>query len=100
MKHVIISADGDRMVYSVPNVVAEHLEEYCLEFCCTWLETSPDAAKYRKNGVFCYNEADFIDYLNQYVFPDEPSVLVENLGWIDYDHPLPERYKNCQMFNF
>ena len=31
MKNVIISADGDRMVYSVPNIVADNLTEYCIE---------------------------------------------------------------------
>lgn len=36
MKNVIISADGDRMVYSVPNMVAERLEQYCMEFCNEW----------------------------------------------------------------
>ena len=29
MKNVIISADGDRIVYSVPNIVADNLTEYC-----------------------------------------------------------------------
>lgn len=37
MKNVILSADGDRMVWSVPDVVAANLEEYCMEFCCRWL---------------------------------------------------------------
>ena len=45
MKNVILSADGDRMVWSVPDVVAANLEEYCMEFCCRWLRESPDAAR-------------------------------------------------------
>lgn len=88
------------MVYLVPDVVAEHLEDYCLEFCCTWLRTSPHAEKYRRGGGFCFNEADFIDYLNTWVFPEEPSRLVENLGWIEFDTPLPEGYRGCPEFNF
>lgn len=100
MRHIVISADGNRMVYSVPDVVAGHLDEYCLEFCGTWLRTSPDAAKYRVGGILYYNEADFIDYLNKWVFPDQPSTLVENLGWIDVGSPLPEKYKGCPEFNF
>ncbi len=100
MKNVVLSADGDRKVYSVPDVVADHLEEYCNEFCCVWLRTSPDAEKYRKKQGLCYNEDDFIKYLNTYKFPEEPSVLVENLGWIDYDCLLPEKYRNYPDFNF
>lgn len=62
MKNVVLSADGDRMVYSVPDEVAEHLEEYCIRVCTTWLRTSKHAEKYRVGGVLCYNEADFIEY--------------------------------------
>ncbi len=45
MKHVILSADGDRKVYAVHDEVADHLEAYCLEFCTKWLLTSPHAKK-------------------------------------------------------
>ena len=31
MKHVIISADGERKVYSVPDVVADNLAKYCMD---------------------------------------------------------------------
>ena len=41
MKNVIISADGDRMVYSVPNLVADNLTEYCIEFWTNGLEQVP-----------------------------------------------------------
>ena len=108
MKHVIISADGERMLYAVPDPVAENLREYCLEFCDHWLPESPDAAPYRRNGGLCYTEADFIEYLNQYQFPDEPSVLIKNLpdcrrnmrrfrGSISDCAPFPE---NQEIFVF
>lgn len=61
MKEVILSADGDSILYLVPDVVAENLEEYCLEFCSNWLRNSPDAEKYRKGDILCYSESDFID---------------------------------------
>lgn len=35
MKHIIISADGDSMVYLVPDEVADQLDKYCLSFCDT-----------------------------------------------------------------
>ncbi len=100
MKKIVISADGDRMVYAVPDIVADNLEAYCMEFCAHWLPTDPRAEKYRKNGGLCFNEADFIKYLNQWIFPDEPSEFVENLGWIEFDATLPEPYQDCPEFNF
>ena len=101
MKNVIISADGDRIVYSVQNIVADNLTEYCIEFCDKWLKTSPHAKKYRFNGGLCYNERDFIEYLNRFIFPKEKSVFIENLGPIGIDEvPIPECYKDCPMFNF
>ena len=100
MKKVILSADGDSIVYLVPDDVADNLEEYCLEFCSNWLRYSPDAEKYRKDGILCYTERDFIDYLNAYVFPECESKIVENLGWTNLRDNLPERYKNYPYFNF
>ena len=121
MKNVILSADGDRMVWSVPDVVAANLEEYCMEFCCRWLHNirseerrvgilcwlreSPDAAQYRtpmESGevLCCYNESDFIKYLDQFLFPGQPCVFVENIGDMSLELPVPERYRDCPEFNF
>ena len=101
MKNIIISADGDRMVYSVPNVVADNLSQYCIEFCDKWLRTSPHAEKYRIDGGLCYNEQDFIEYLNRFIFPEEKSIFIENLGPMGIDElPVPTRYKDCPLFNF
>ncbi|MBQ7557334.1 MAG: hypothetical protein IJT00_04645 [Lachnospiraceae bacterium] len=100
MKEVILSADGDSIVYLVPNVVADNLEEYCLEFCTNWLRNSPDAEKYRKDGILCYTEVDFIDYLNTFAFPDYESKMLKNLGWTDLGENLPEEYKDYAYFNF
>ena len=100
MKEVILSADGDSIVYLVPDTVAENLSEYCIEFCDNWLQSSPNAEKYRQNGCVCYDESDFIDYLNQYIFPDEKSVFVKNLGFRDWGNKLPRKYRNHPNFNF
>lgn len=101
MKQVILSADSESMVYSVPDDVADNLEKYCLEFCNNWLRKSPDAKKYRiRECVVSYTEEDFIDYLNQYVYPHEKSVPIKNLGWTDFGKNLPEEYKGCPYFNF
>ena len=98
MKNIIISADSDRMVYSVPDTVADNLEKYCMEFI-DWLEASPDAKHYRKKGVMCYDESDFILYLNKYVFPKEQSVFVKNIG-NEYNQRAGSEYKDCPSFNF
>ena len=65
MKNILLSADGEISVFTVPDEVAGNLEQYCLHFCCDWLYESLDAAKYRVEmggevGV-SYCEKDFID---------------------------------------
>ncbi len=100
MKHVILSADEDRAVYLVPDAVADALEKYCLEFANDWLHHSPDAKRFRIKGGVCYSESDFIEYLNQYVFPQEKSMLIENLGCLTVGGDLPEKYRGCPCFAF
>ncbi len=100
MKEIVLSADGDSIVYLVPDVVAENLEEYCLEFCSKWLCSSPEAEKYRKGDFLYYSESDFIDYLNTYIFPDYKSKMIKNLGWTDLGKNLPKKYKNHPYYNF
>lgn len=100
MKNVVLSADGDSVVYVVPDAVADHLEEYCLKFCCEWLWHSPDAEKYRTSRGVCYNEEDFIHYLNTYEFPKEKSEFVENLRWTDFGRVMPAKYASTPYYNF
>ena len=100
MKNVILSADGDCKVFSVPDEVANNLNTYCLTFCGDWLHNSPDAEKYRTGEGVCFNEEDFIDYLNTWLFPDKPSVLVTNLGCIRWNWCIPFKYRRCPRFNF
>ena len=103
MKNVLLSADSAISVFSVPNEVADNLEKYCLEFCCHWLQESPDAAKYRvKTGGIvsvCYTEKDFIDYLNQYIC-DEQSELITTLPDVFGEYNLPDEYIGLPYFNF
>ena len=105
MKNVVISADGERKVYSVPDEVADNLRKYCMGFCNEWIWKSPNAAKYRQtdeDGEVCvaYCEDDFIEYLNTWVFPNQPSVFVGSLGWVDFRDKLPAPYTDCPEFNF
>ena len=103
MKKVLLSADREISVCSVSDQVADHLEKYCLEFCCDWLYQSPDASKYRVQmgdtvGV-CYDEKDFIDYLNQYIC-EEQSTLIATLTNVYDEENLPEEYIGLPYFNF
>ena len=52
------------------------------------------------NGVtcVCYTEADFIDYLNAHIFPDQPSALIRGLGCPFYE--VPGKYRDIPRFNF
>jgi len=103
MKRVLLSADSEIGVFTVPDKVAEHLEQSCLEFCCNWLHKSPDAAKYRvkMGGVtgVCYSEKDFIDYLNPYICDEQSTLLTSLTGVYDRDE-LPEEYAGLPYFNF
>lgn len=100
MKEIILSADGDSIVYLVPDDVADNLEKYCLEFCNRWLRMSPKAKRYRTQHGVCFGEADFIDYLNEFIFPMQKSVLVKNLGWTDLGNKLSLEYQHHPYFNF
>jgi len=83
----------------VPDTVADNLNKYCGEFY-KWLLKSPHAEKYRIGRGVCYNEGDFIDYLNMWIFPDNPSLYVETLGNIRDASDVPQKYKHCKWFNF
>ena len=74
MKHVILSADGDRMVYALPDIVADHLRDFCIEFCDHWMWTSPNARKYHAGGGACSNDSDCFDYLPQIQLLGPPDI--------------------------
>lgn len=99
MKNIILSADSESTVYSVPDDIADNLRKYCNDFY-KWLKNSDDAENYRKNGILCFDETDFVAWLNKYVFPNQPSLIVENIGWIQLDSDTPEKYRGCPEYNF
>lgn len=102
MKKVLLSHDSKVMMYSVPDEVAANLEKYCLEFSVDWIWKNPNGAKLLKEirgqKVAVYGATDFIEYLNEWVFPNQPSVLLEALDFYDYE--VPEEYKKYPQFNF
>ena len=102
MKEVILSHDDKVSIYLVPNEVADHLQEYCWEFAANWIWKNPNGRKLQKEiggiQVAVYGASDFIDYLNQWVFPKQQSKLVEQLDYYDYE--LPETYRDYPQYNF
>ena len=102
MKEVILSSDGEACVYSVPDTAADNLETVCLEFAADWLRHSPHAQKNRvlHDGIVClrYDVQDFIDYLNRWKYPEQPSALVKRLHCMFYE--LPEAYSGYPRYNF
>lgn len=104
MKNILLSADGEISVYSVPDEIADNLREHCIRFCDEWLRKSPEAKRYcmrMPNGkmCLCYDESDFIDYLNNFVC-DTPSILVEKLEDVYELEEVPRKYKDLPYFNF
>ena len=100
MKYVLLSADNNPSVYLVPDIVADNLRKYCIDFCDVWLHNSPHARKYRLGGGVCYNEYDFIIYLNKWIFPNKQSKFIETLDRINSEKDIPSKYKGCEWFNF
>lgn len=102
MKDVLLSHDDKVLMYSVPDEVAAHLEEYCLDFAANWIWKNPNGAKLLKNiggqRVAIYGAPDFIDYLNEWLFPEQQSKLVRQLDFYDYE--IPEEYQEYPRFNF
>lgn len=104
MKNILLSADGEISVYSVPDEIANNLRTHCIRFCTEWLYESPDASKYYCSDpsgetCLCYDESDFIDYLNNFVC-DTPSVLVERLTDVYEYGEVPKKYRGLPHFNF
>ena len=52
----------------------------------------------RGQKVAIYGSTDFIDYLNEWIFPQQKSVLIEQLNYYDYE--LPEKYQDYPQYNF
>lgn len=101
MKKVLLSADRDVFIYSVPDKVADNLDEYCLQYEQWWTK-NPEAEKYytkKYGGFWTYLPEDFIEYMG-WTFPNEPFVLIEILdGKMPYGE-WPEEYKKMPWFNF
>ena len=103
MKKVLLSHDGKMKMYLVPDEVADNLKEYCIYFGFDWLMNDSNAQKLRfttPSGEigYMFGAQDFIDYLNDFIFPNQKSTLVGEMDFYDYE--IPEKYKDIPWFNF
>ncbi len=109
MKHILLSADSKPSVYLVPDIVADNLRDYCLEFLSALynfennrefeIVDDEHVDSYSETTVV-YDETGFIYWLNHIKFPNEPSIFVETLEWEAFDGIMPEIYKLSPWFNF
>ena len=100
MKNILLYVFGDEIrVYCVPDEVADNLKKYCYEFF-DWMKTSPEAIKYRNNGVLHYDEDDFIFYLNKFICKNHMSKFIKTLSSIYKIEDVPDEYQNCEYFCF
>lgn len=103
MKQIILSADDNAKLYLVPDPVAENLPKYCGEFSADWIWKNPNGKKLLKqfyDGTWYaqYRAEDFIDYLNDWIFPEQPSKLVKVFDC--FPDELPEEYQGYPQYNF
>lgn len=103
MAQVILSHDSEAMLYCVPAEVAADLGKYCWDFAAHWVWHGPENGKFLQkmpNGQYgaMFGAPDFIDYLNRWLFPQQPSSLIRSLGCYDYE--IPEEYRSIPKYNF
>ena len=103
MKKVLLSHDGKMKMYLVPDEVADNLKKYCMDFGFNWILNDPNAQKLRVTTPsgeigYMFGAQDFIDYLNDFIFPSQKSTLVAEMDFYDYE--IPEEYKDIPWFNF
>ena len=103
MKKVLLSHDGKMKMYLVPDDVADNLKKYCMDFGFDWILNDPNAQKLRVTTPsgeigYMFGAQDFIDYLNDFIFPDQKSELIAEMDFYDYE--IPEEYNDIPWFNF
>ena len=103
MMDVILSHDGEAILCRVPSEVAQNLDSFCLDFASSWVWHGPENGWFLRSfgeeqvGAI-FGTADFIDYLNRWIYPEEDSRIVKGLGC--FADELPEAYTHLPRYNF
>ena len=92
MTYILLSADNYPSVYLAPQKLVDNFHKYVNRFD-EWLVKSPNASDLRTIEGHCFDESDFVRYLNTEVFIETPLVFFEKIESLD-------KYENCFNFNF
>lgn len=102
MKEVILSADGDLWLYSVPADAADNLAAICNEFASDYVWHGSKSGRFLRlcgeQYVAFFNADDFIEYLNTERYPEFKSKKIRLLG--SFDSGVPEEYRHIPWYNF
>lgn len=85
MKKLMLSADGDIMLYEVNKQILDDFDNLIEEF-------------FKCKKTNCYNEQLFVKFL-QRKCGNEAIKFVKNLGWFD-ENNIPKEYENVKWYNF
>lgn len=85
MGNLMLSADGDIMLYEVDKQILNNFDDLLGEFY-KWKKTN------------CYDEQLFVKFLRQ-KYGDKSIIFIKNLGCFDYDN-IPKEYENIEWYNF
>ncbi len=102
MKEVILGADGELSLYSVPADVADNLASVCNNFASEYVWHGEKSGKFLKlygeQYVAVFTEEDFIEYLSTVLYPERPSKKLKTLG--SFDDGVPKEYRSVPRYNF
>lgn len=85
MGNLMLSADGDVMLYKANIQILNNFENLIEEFF-KWKKTN------------CYNEQLFVKFLQQ-KFGNESIKFIKNLGYLN-NNKISSEYKNIKWYNF
>ena len=92
MKEVLLSHDDIVLMYSVPDEVADHLQDYCWEFSAPQRFIRSDAplavSDDVKEFLIKYNIKTVIDLRNEKIANMNPNAFVSDSGFSCYNYPL------------
>ena len=104
MAHIVLSADNRPTLYQAPDAVALHLDKLALQFLDSIRRPGSPFLKQMKDGatgepvlILCYNEEDFVAWLNRKKQTREMKVTAVAQS---ESFALPDAWRDYPYFNF
>ncbi len=85
MEKLLLSADGEILLYEVDKKILNNLDVLIEDF-------------YKWKNTSYYDEQLFVKYLQQ-KFGDRAIIFKKNLGWLGNEN-LPKEYADIKWYNF